>query len=108
MNLVEELRHAAILCGDALLGDLLQRAASAVARESGIHLNSPSVLPPVGCPLLIRATGTLVYPNGEEVELTETLLLVSREAFVARRGDDIEYRTPAGASISGRFPWTYP
>lgn len=108
MRLVEELRLAAISCGNAVLGDLLRRAAAEIARQDDVHLNSPGVLPPVDCPLVIRATGKLTYPSGEEVEITEMLILASRPSFVARRGDDIEYRTPAGASISGRFPWTYP
>jgi len=108
VSLAKELRRAARAALVSWVLGRLSRAASEIAHRDELHMNPPSVLPPVDCPLLIRATGTLVYPHGEEIEIVDKLLRVSRPSFVERRGDDIEYRTPVGASIFGRFPWTYP
>lgn len=63
--------------------------------QQTIHLNTPSTLPPVGCPLLIEiAPGRLV--NAE------------RTGYLLAKGSDMEYRVSDGNVINGRFRWTYP
>jgi len=64
------------------------------AHEESHHLNPPSDLPPVDCPILIQLDGDLVR--------------ATRPAFVARKGDDMQYQLEDGRIITGRFPWTYP
>ena len=63
--------------------------------QQAVHLNAPSTLPPVGCPLLIEiAPGRLV--NAQRI------------GYVADKGSDMEYRVSDGNVILGRFKWTYP
>lgn len=66
-----------------------------IAADERVHLNSATALPPVECPLLI------------EVELG-VLVAAERTSHVAARGHEMAYRTSDGATILGRFRWTYP
>lgn len=58
------------------------------------HLNSPGMLPPVDCPLVILVDGEL--------------LRAIRPSFVQHKGAEITYQLTDGAEIVGRFPWSYP
>ena len=62
--------------------------------EEPAHLNDPSTLPPVGCPLLIEVGGALVKAR--------------RTGFIAERGRQMEYQLADGTTITGRYRWTYP
>lgn len=62
--------------------------------ESTPHLNDPSALPPVGCPLLIEVGGALVKAH--------------RTGFIAERDRQMEYQLTDGTTIIGRYRWTYP
>ena len=59
-----------------------------------VHLNPAGDLPPVDCPLLIKV-------NGELVEARRT-------GFIEGKDRQMEYETPTGEIILGRFEWTYP
>jgi len=59
-----------------------------------IHLNSAERLPPVGCWLVIMIEGVLVR--------------AIRTGIIAKKTDDMEYRTEDGRLIYGRYEWTYP
>lgn len=59
------------------------------------HFNSPSTLPPVGCPLLLR------LPCG-------AVLQAERTGYLQDRGGQMEYRLQDGRVISGRYEWTFP
>ncbi len=63
--------------------------------EQPHHFNSPGLLPPVGCRLLIK------HPEFDVIE-------VERPQFVTSLSDDLVYDTTMGVRITGRFPWTYP
>lgn len=65
-----------------------------VTTVTPVHLNPAGLLPPVGCPLLIKVAGHL-----EPAE---------RTGIIADKGSDMEYRLADGLIIHGRFPWTYP
>ena len=56
--------------------------------------NSPDLLPPVGCPLLLSVGGYLVRAE--------------RMSHISSRKDRMDYLTSTGEIISGRFAWTYP
>jgi len=58
------------------------------------HLNKADHLPPVNCPLLISVDGRLVR--------------ASRTGYVAKKADGMEYETPDGTKLYGRYRWTYP
>lgn len=66
-----------------------------IAVDERVHLNSASALPPVECPLLIEVEPDYLVP-------------AERTGHVAARGVEMEYRTSDGATILGRFRWTYP
>lgn len=59
-----------------------------------LHLNTPSMLPPVDCPLVILV--------GHE------LLRATRTSFVQHKGAELTYQLADGSEIVGRFPWSYP
>lgn len=59
-----------------------------------VHLNPPGLLPPVGCPLLVKVAGHL-----ERAE---------RTGIIADKTSEMEYRLADGLVVHGRFPWTYP
>lgn len=58
------------------------------------YFNSPSVLPPVACPIVIKI--------GEEEVLAE------RTSFITKKENDMTYKAANGATIVGRYRWTYP
>lgn len=60
------------------------------------HFNSPSQLPPVDTDLLILVEGV------------ENPIRVKRTAYIQTKDDIMEYVTPKGRKLYGRFPWTYP
>lgn len=70
-------------------------------KENNIHLNDPSVLPPIDTPLLIEYNGKLVRAY--------------RESFIKRKSDALVYILNAsspdiegrGAKIEGRYKWTF-
>lgn len=64
-------------------------------KEEEDHFNSPEMLAPVGCELVIK------LPDG-------TRLTVFRTKHLAERSGEIEYRLADDSIIHGRFPWTYP
>lgn len=70
-------------------------AGAQYAREAERHFSSPSKLPPVQCRILIN------HPELGVVEVT-------RPKYVASAGDSLEYETPGGVRLKGRYPWTYP
>lgn len=69
-------------------------ALSLLARRPRIQWNSPDLLPPVDCPLLILANGRT--------------MLAERTKHVAERGQVMEYRLASGRLVTGRLRWTYP
>lgn len=61
-----------------------------------LHWNSPSMLPPVACPILIR------LPIGDTRE-------VERTTHLNDKNGQMEYRCMRGGGLyHGRFEWTYP
>ncbi|MNL77009.1 hypothetical protein D3C87_2030800 [compost metagenome] len=69
--------------------------APAPAQSDDDHFNSPDMLAPVGCDLVLK------LPCGKRVSAFRT-------KHLAERSGDIEYRLPDDSLILGRFPWTYP
>jgi len=65
------------------------------------HWNNPGMLPPVGCPLVIRV-GQRPGPA--------IILKVERTRHLVDRNGQMEYRSlrVPGAVYHGRFEWTYP
>ena len=62
-----------------------------------MHWNSPSLLPPVDCPILIR-----------HCEMCDAQR-VERTTHLADRNGQMEYRCiVTGRLYHGRFEWTYP
>ncbi|MCY1285269.1 hypothetical protein D9M68_814680 [compost metagenome] len=59
-----------------------------------LHLNDPSHLPPVGCPLLIEVDGELVRAQ--------------RTGFIEHKDRQMEYEKADGSTLVGRYRWTYP
>jgi len=59
-------------------------------------LNSNSLLPPVGCPLMV------------EIPELEALVEARRTGFIGKKSDDMEYELFTGRKIHGRLRWTYP
>lgn len=57
-------------------------------------MNSPGVLPPVDCPLLIFKD--------------DRLMKAKRTSFIEKKNRDMEYELDDGSLIVGRYPWTYP
>lgn len=57
--------------------------------------NSPDLLPPVGCPLILLL-GQGYEERGE------------RMAYIAQKDRAMHYRLRTGERVVGRFPWTYP
>ena len=70
-------------------------------KTNDIHLNSPSILPPVDTPLLIMYNGELVRAY--------------RDSYIKRKSDTLTYVLNAtspdkggrGAMVEGRFSWTF-
>lgn len=70
-------------------------------KANDIHLNNPSVLPPIDTPLIIEYNGRLVRAY--------------RKSYVKRRSDTLVYilnsTSPSteghGAIVEGRFKWAY-
>lgn len=60
-----------------------------------LKFNSPDLLPPVGCELLIK-------------DHTGAIIRVRRASHIKNKHDQMEYITDAGIKIIGRFPWSYP
>lgn len=58
------------------------------------HFNPPSMLPPVGCPLL------LLIGTGAVVKAERVTYLTDRDGMM-------DYRLADGSVITGRFWWTY-
>lgn len=54
-----------------------------------LHLNSPSVLPPVGCTLLVMLDGVLIR--------------AVRTSYIERKTDNIEYKLEDGTIILDRL-----
>lgn len=73
---------------------LQSRSDTSDVDRMAIHLNSAERLPPVGCWLVILVGGVLVR--------------AIRTGIIAKKTDDMEYRTEDGTVIYGRYPWTYP
>lgn len=72
---------------------------------------SPSVLPPVDCPLVISVpAGTEIrYGDGEVMLcLTGELLRVHRTSHLTGKDNDMEFWLIDSGCVTGRFPWTYP
>jgi len=60
-----------------------------------IQLNSPSILPPVGCSLLVMLDGVLTR--------------AVRTSYIERKTDLIEYKIESTDElILGLLEWTYP
>lgn len=60
-----------------------------------MHWNSPSSLPPVNCPLLIKVDGKAVRAR--------------RPTFAETKEDTLVFiLEETGVEIHGRFQWTYP
>ena len=59
-----------------------------------MHLNSPDLLPPVECPIVIQ------MPCGN-------LVPAERTRHIESRNRDMEYRLSDGRLVVGRFKWTY-
>lgn len=57
------------------------------------HWNSPDVLPPVGCPIVLRIGCAAVQAE--------------RTAHIERRDREMTYKLPTGQELVGRYPWTY-
>lgn len=57
------------------------------------HWNSPDVLPPVGCPIVLRIGCAVVQAE--------------RTAHIERRDREMTYKLPTGQELVGRYPWTY-
>lgn len=55
--------------------------------------NSPDVLPPVGCPIVLRIGCAVVQAE--------------RTAHIERRDREMTYKLPTGQELVGRYPWTY-
>lgn len=73
---------------------LLVKVTEPVPPGHNIYMNPASLLPPVGCPLLLHVDGQLVK--------------ATRTSFVESKADELTYQTTEGDLIRGRFPWTYP
>lgn len=57
------------------------------------HWNSPDVLPPVGCPIVLRIGCAVVQAE--------------RTAHIERRDREMTYKLPTGQELVGRYEWTY-
>lgn len=57
------------------------------------HWNSPDILPPVGCPIVLRIGCAVVQAE--------------RTAHIERRDREMTYKLPTGQELVGRYPWTY-
>lgn len=70
-------------------------------KTNDVHLNSPSILPPVDTPLLIEYNGEIVraYRDSYIKHKSDTLTYVLNNS-----NGDTECR---GATIEGRFRWTF-
>lgn len=70
-------------------------------KENDIHLNNPSILPPVDTPLIIEYNGRLVRAY--------------RKSYIKRKSDTLVYilnstnpdTEDRGAIVEGRFKWSY-
>lgn len=70
-------------------------------KTNDIHLNNPSVLPPVNTPLLIEYNGILVEAY--------------RDSYIKRKSDTLTYvlnatspdKEDRGAIVEGRYRWTF-
>lgn len=80
------------LAGDSIskLRELLRLAPC--AHEP--HWNSPDVLPPVGCPIVLRIGCAVVQAE--------------RTAHIERRDREMTYKLPTGQELVGRYEWSYP
>ena len=58
------------------------------------HWNSPVVLPPVGCPIVLRIGCAVVQAE--------------RTAHIERRDREMTYQLPGGQVLTGRYFWSYP
>lgn len=58
------------------------------------HWNSPDVLPPVGCPIVLRIGCAVVQAE--------------RTAHIERRDREMTYKLPTGQELVGRYEWSYP
>lgn len=58
------------------------------------HWNSPDVLPPVGCPIVLRIGCAVVQAE--------------RTAHIERRDREMTYKLPGGQVLTGRYEWSYP
>jgi len=61
---------------------------------AGLHWNSPDVLPPVGCPIVLRIGCAVVQAE--------------RTAHIERRDREMTYQLPGGQVLTGRYEWSYP
>lgn len=59
-----------------------------------MHLNHETVLPPVGCPLMILVDDKLVRAH--------------RPNYVRHKNSEMTYVLECGKEIVGKFKWTYP
>lgn len=71
------------------------------------HWNDPSVLPPVGCPLVIKAP---CYPLGLCLIFAGQTHAVrcERTVHVEEKSRLMTYQFTNGLTLRGRYPWTYP
>lgn len=76
---------------DLMSGTMLDGAIDAALAA---HLNPDSLLPPVGCWLLIEVNGELIKAK--------------RTGYVKTKLDPLEYITETGDILTGHFRWTYP
>jgi len=74
----------------------LERRLTQASSDAGrkLHLNHPSLLPPVNCPLAINVGGEIVKAR--------------RTGFIENKERDMTYETQDGQLLVGRFQWTYP
>jgi hypothetical protein len=62
--------------------------------EQQYEFNRSALLPPVGCPLVIKVAGHV--------------LRAERTIHMADKSGQMEYVLKAGQLITGRFEWSYP
>ena len=108
MNLAAELRVQAQGALLSSVATVFREAAAVIERAEGPHFNSPSMLPPVECPLLILVDGDGVLVDGVPTRVAKEVIRATRHTFVTTKSAEIEYVADDGRVLRGRFPWTYP
>ena len=65
-----------------------------MSNDQAYEWNRAALLPPVGCPLVIKIDGAVVHAE--------------RTNHLTDKTGQMEYRLATGDIISGRFMWSYP